>query len=265
MESIMKKLKIRLIHWDSAAAGERAAGLVQAGFHVVADIPKGQEDMKALKLNPPDVFLIDLSRQPSHGLEMALYIRIGKPTRNVPIVFVGGEAEKVERVRAKLPDAVYTDWESAPNALRRAVENPPSDPVVPKSILDGYSGTPLAKKLGIKQGITVSLLNAPDSFSAKLEGLPENPKVVEGINKEAGLILWFIRTGDELSEKIAGLVPSVPGGGIWMIWPKKTGSLKSDLSQAAVRKLGLASGLVDYKVCSVDDDWSGLKFARRKT
>jgi hypothetical protein len=260
---MMKTTKLRLILWDSSIARERAAELMRAGFQVEADLLKNPADIKELKVNPPDVFLIDLSRQPSHSLEIALYIRLSKPTRHIPIVFIGGEPEKVEKVRSKLPDAVYTVWDSAPDAIRKAVKNPPVNPAVPKSVLDGYSDAPLVKKLGIKQGMTVSVLGLPGDFLPKIGALPEGVSIVEGIGEMADLILWFARSEDELSRKLPEIAATAPRGGVWIIWPKKTGSLKSDLTQAVVRKLGLAAGLVDYKVCSVDETWSGLKFARR--
>jgi hypothetical protein len=262
---MMKAIKLRLIHWDSSIAQERAAELIRAGFQVEADLLKDPADIKELKVNPPDVFLIDLSRQPSHGLEIALYIRLSKPTRNIPIVFIGGEPEKVEKVRSKLPDAVYTVWDSAPEAIRQALDNPPLNPAVPNSVLDGYSDAPLVKKLGIKQGMTVSVLGLPGGFLPKIGALPDGVSIVEGIGEKANLILWFARSEEELSRKIPEIASATPRGGVWIIWPKKTGSLKSDLTQVVVRKFGLASGLVDYKVCSVDETWSGLLFAKRKT
>lgn len=257
-------MNIRLIHADPAVSQQKAEPLRAAGFEVDAGPIDTQEKMKSIKTNPPDLFLIDLSRAPSHSLEIALYIRMSKPTRNTPIVFAGGEPDKVERVRSKLPDAVYTGWETVEKTIKRAIENPPADPVVPKSIFDGYSGTPLAKKLGIKEGMIVSVLDPPPDFINKMSDLPDEVKIENNISTESGLILWFVRSEKELSERITILAPVAPKGGLWIVWPKKTGSLRSDLTQVSVRKTGLDAGLVDYKVCSVDDDWSGLKFARRK-
>lgn len=256
-------MRISLIHADPAVSQQKAEPLRAAGFEVDAGPIDTQEKMKAIKTYPPDLFLIDLSRAPSHGLEIALYIRMSKPTRKIPIVFAGGEDEKVERVRSKLPDAVYTGWDAVERAIKRAIENPPAEPIVPKSIFDGYSGAPLVKKLGIKEGMIVSVIDPPPDFINKMSDLPNKVKIESNIVSESGLILWFVRSERELSKKIKSVAPSVPKGGLWIIWPKKTGSLSSDLTQASVRKAGLDIGLVDYKICSVDDDWSGLLFAKK--
>ena len=260
----MKNIRIKLIHWDAKQIEIKASELAASGFGVDADIIKSQAYMKALKMNPPDVFVIDLSRQPSRGLEMALYIRLSKPTRNIPIVFVEGEPEKVEKVRLRLPDAFYTGWGSAAETIREAVKNPPAKPAVPKSVFDGYSGTPLAKKLGIKEGMMVSAVNAPSALLDEFEELPDGVALNNGLDGDSSLILWFVRSQKELSDGILKTASAVGSGGVWIFWPKKTGSLESDLSQVSVRKTGLDTGLVDHKVCSFNKDWSGLKFASRK-
>jgi hypothetical protein len=165
-------------------------------------------------------------------------------------------------VRRHLPDAVYTPWKSIAAALARAIAAPPADPVVPPSALAGYSGRPLPKKLGIKEDTIVSLVSAPEGFEPSLGRLPAGAGLRRGRTAGADLVLWFVRSRRTLDR---GLVRhsqlEVP---LWIIWPKKASGAATDLSQNAVRAAGLAAGLVDYKVCAVDETWSGLLFRRRR-
>ena len=127
----------------------------------------------------------------------------------------------------------------------------------------GYSGTPLPQKLGIKGGTRVALVGAPERFEETLGPLPPGAALRRDRRGEADLTLWFVRRASELS----GLrrVAAKMGQGLWICWPKKSSPLASDLNENMVRDAGLDVGLVDYKVCAVDADWSGLKFARRKS
>lgn len=143
--------RIRLIHWYAREAAERAARLRAAGYRVEID-PLTTDVLRRIGGKPPAAVVIDLGRIPSQGRDAALALRTSRAARRVPLVFAGGEPEKVERVRGVLPDAVYTDWRRIGGALKRAIAHPPIDPVVPESSLAGYSATPLPRKLGIRAG-----------------------------------------------------------------------------------------------------------------
>ena len=127
----------------------------------------------------------------------------------------------------------------------------------------GYSGTPLVKKLGIKPASTLVLLSAPSGFIALLEGLPADVRVRSELSQDAGLTVWFVTASLSLDRRIARVARTM-GGGLWIAWPKRASGMKTDLTENAVRDAGLANGLVDFKVCAIDDTWSGLRFARRK-
>ncbi len=256
--------RVRLIHWKAEEATERIAKLKAAGYEVEYN-PPDSEAYKALKNNPPAVFVIDLSRMPSHGMEVGSALRGYKTTRNVPLVFVEGEPEKVERIRKLLPDAMFTTWSKIRSSLKNAIANPPINSVKPESNLAGYSGTPLPKKLGIKPHSTVALINAPKDFETTLGELPEGVKFKKTAAGKPELILWFMRMRAELEDRVNEMRELTGTGGIWFIWPKQASGVASDLTQNIVRETGLANGLVDYKVCAVDATWSGLKFAVRKT
>lgn len=127
----------------------------------------------------------------------------------------------------------------------------------------GYSGTPLVKKLGIKPASRLVLVGAPPGFRRELAGLPGGVRVTSKAIDGADLAIWFVKSRRELD----GRVPTISldmGQGLWIAWPKKASGVVTDLTEDLIRRAGLAHGLVDYKVCAINDVWSGLKFARRK-
>jgi len=129
--------------------------------------------------------------------------------------------------------------------------------------LAGYSGTPLGKKLGIKPGHTVWLWNAPDYLAPRLAAEVDASYVAESPER-ADVILLFTTTMEDyaarFSEAAGRLVQS---GGLWVCWPKKASGVPTDLTENPIRDFGLAFGLVDNKVCAVDETWSGLRFVVR--
>jgi len=125
----------------------------------------------------------------------------------------------------------------------------------------GYSGTPLPKKLGIKDGMKVALLGAPASFS--LGDLPDGALVRRGARGAADLSLWFVRSHAELLKGVRAFKPRSKGSGLWIVWAKKSSPLFAGVTENDVRDAALAVGMVDFKVCAVDDDWSGLRFNLR--
>jgi hypothetical protein len=137
--------------------------------------------------------------------------------------------------------------------------------VVPESVFAAYSATPLVTKLGIVAGSVVSLVSPPPTFGDTLGVLPEGARIVHGISCAASLTVWFVRSITELEQGICQIATRSASGPLWIAWPKKASLVVTDLSQQQVRQTGLAAGLVDYKICSIDDIWSGLLFTRRKT
>jgi hypothetical protein len=127
----------------------------------------------------------------------------------------------------------------------------------------GYSGTPLVKKLGIKPGSTLALVGAPAGFRRELVGLPRSVRVMTEARDTPDLVVWFVRARGEVETRVPHMAAAM-GPGLWIAWPKKASGLKTDLDENIVRNAGLANGLVDYKVCAINEIWSGLKFARSK-
>lgn len=256
--------RVRLIHWETEKARERAAQLRSAGLTVDFEALTAA-GLRALREDPPCAIVIDLSRVPSQGRDLGLNLRKYKATRHVPLVFASGLPDKVERVRDLLPDAVYATWDDIGDALSAAIENPPIEPIVPASTMAGYSGTPLPKKLGIKPNATVALDGAPAGFKDTLGELPEAVAVTREPGAAAETTLWFVTSREDLETRIEAMFPAAKNGGLWILWPKKASGVVSDLSQKVVRETGLASGLVDFKVAAIDATWSGLRFTQRKT
>ncbi|UCG89489.1 MAG: DUF3052 family protein [Gemmatimonadota bacterium] len=131
-------------------------------------------------------------------------------------------------------------------------------------MLAGYSGTPLPKKLGIKNGATVVLVGGPKGFESTLGPLPEGVTLRKQARGKCDMIIWFPKSRKDLERRVSELGALAGKGGMWIAWPKQASGVKSDLNQAIVRSSGLAVGLVDYKICAIDETWSGLKFAKRK-
>jgi hypothetical protein len=129
----------------------------------------------------------------------------------------------------------------------------------------GYSGTPLAKKLGIGIGHRVALLRAPEGFEDDTLGeLPPDVSVRHRARGPLDVIVAFVRSRAELERGLERWRAALaPAGGLWIAWPKRSSGVATDLSDGSVREAGLASGLVDNKVCAIDATWSGLRFVVR--
>jgi hypothetical protein len=128
----------------------------------------------------------------------------------------------------------------------------------------GYSGTPLPRKLGIKAGARLALVGAPDGFDATLGELPEGVAVRRRVRGPVDLIVAFFVQRQELSRRLPVLRDALePAGGLWIAWPKRASGVATDLDENVVRELGLAAGLVDNKVCAIDEVWSGLRLVYR--
>lgn len=256
--------KLAYVHWHAAEAEQRAAKLVAAGYAVQVFSDAKTTSLNALRDPDLAAILIDLGRLPSHGRQVAWALRAARATRHTPLVFFLGDVEKSERVQAELPDATFTTWKVWKRALRRALAAPPKDPVVPRST-SGYSGTPLWKKLGAKEGATVLLLDAPAEFELHVATLPPGIELRRRAGAAYALGLCFCRTRIELTRRWPGLERDLaPGGAVWIAWPKLASGQARDLSEDVVRASGLERGLVDTKVCAVDATWSGLRFQRRR-
>lgn len=253
------------MHWKQEEVAERAARLEAEGYDVDGEVPGTTIGIAKLRENPPTAFAIDLGRLPSHGREVAFALRQSKALRAIPLVFVGGAEEKVERIRGELPDAVFTSWERIGADLRRAIEDPPADPVVPRSDSGPRSGRSLAQKLGVKKGMTLATIDAPAGIERTLAPLPAGVTLRSGNRGRREMTLWFVTARAAFERRLPAVAKAVGEGTLWMAWPKRSSGVETDLSEDAIREVALPAGLVDTKVCAIDDTWSGLRLTRRRS
>lgn len=131
--------------------------------------------------------------------------------------------------------------------------------------MTGYSGTPLAKKLGIRPGTTLYAAGAPKNYLQLVAPLPEGVQLARRIGKETDIVHIFAAGRSRLRKALRGVCSKIkPDGAIWVSWPKKASKVETDITEDTIREIALPMGLVDIKVCAVDDTWSGLKLVLRK-
>ena len=129
----------------------------------------------------------------------------------------------------------------------------------------GYSGTPLPKKLGIKPESRLAIVGAPDGFDRTLGELPERVEVRARARGPLDVILFFTTSAAELAHRFDKLAAALdPAGALWVAWPKKASGVETDMSENRVRDVALPRGLVDNKVCAIDETWSGLRLVIRR-
>lgn len=252
---------VRLIHWNEAEAIDRADLLRDLGYEVVSE-PIKHAPVKQISEDGPDLVLIDLSRIPSHGREVGIAIGESKTLWHIPIAFVGGKAEKVGPIRDLFPESVFSSWDEIGSAIKSALSNPPTKKIDRESVWTPYDSVPLYKKLGLREGERLALIAAPRGIEKSVGELPRGAKMTRG-KGAAELAILFSRSRKDLEARVDTAIERTKSGGLWIAWPKKASGLASDLSDSVVREVAHAHGLNDYKVCSIDKTWSGLRFARK--
>ena len=240
--------RVLLIHWNEEEARERATLLNQEGVSVAAIVSSGGDTMKTLKQSPGiDAFVISLERMPSHGREVGKFLREVKSTRYLPLIYIESPSEeKTALVRDVLPDAIFTSWAGLGKVLKTL--SPVVDPIVPG--LNVASDKPLQNKLGMVANMRVGLAGAPDEFEELLGDLPQGLRFID--RGKADLWFWFVRSAEELHTEMGYMGLRSP---LWICWMKGT-SVKLPMIRRAANEMGL----VDYKVCSISDTWSGMIF-----
>ncbi len=130
--------------------------------------------------------------------------------------------------------------------------------------MPGYSGTPLPKKLGIKDGVHYALIDAPSDVIAELKPSLQRCTTGPQVKAPFDFVMLFAKSAVSLKKHFGETEKNLSADGmLWVSWPKKTSGVETDLNENIVREIGLGTGLVDVKVCAVTDVWSGLKFVRR--
>jgi hypothetical protein len=255
--------RIRLLHRKPEDAEPVLATLRNAGFEVDYDATT-QGFTVAVRRSPPDAFVIDLSKLPSHGREIGVWLRGQKSTRMIPILFLGGEPGKVETVRQKLPDAAYCEPNRLLPALKKCLKDRPVNPVVPQQMMDRYATRTTAQKLGINDGARVAVVDAPRDYAQVIGTLPDGVEFDEENRDGCAVTVWFVEDPETLLAALPKMRKAAAKSRLWVAWPKKAARKDSLLSESLVREMGIEHGLVDYKICSLNNTWSGLCFALKK-
>lgn len=249
--------RIVVIHFEPAEAAALASRVSREGFDAEGCRIRGGGLFRPLRENPPDAILIDLTRMPSYGRMTAAMLREQKGTRRIPLVFLAGDPEKTHLVRRMLPDAVYTTLPEIGKALRKAIEQPPREPVVPSP-----TKFPIVQKLRIGRDSVVGLVNAPAGFG--LGKLPAGAKV-QATAAGADIILIFVKSAAALGRVLPALAKELePGRKWWILWPKKASGAATDLSLPLIFEMCTPYGLAAHKLCAVDETWSALAVGRSR-
>lgn len=260
--------KLLVVHWRPAEAEEGMALLRKAGHAVEVYSEQGGTGLGRFKEGPPCAVVISLERLPSHGRTMGHWFRTTKATAHVPLVFVGGAEEKVEAARAMFADAVFTPWSRVRSSVKEALRTP--QVAMPSS---QCSTKEVWQKLEVKPGDRLLQLHGPTHLKPILGAtLPADVKLTRRSGasakapKEVDLVLLFAERLQDIKHGFPIATAATPGRRpLWICWPKKTSSIQTDVTQAAVMAFARGSGWTDTKVCRIDDDWSGHMFRRKRT
>jgi len=152
--------RVRVQHWKESEAQPLLRALRAAG-HQVDYTHEPQSNVRYIRDTQPEAIVIDLSRSPAHGRELAVYLRGTKSTRHIPIIFVDGEPEKVQKIRDLIPDAEYTTLAKVAALVKRAIAKPPAAPVVPPQMMERSASRTTAQKMGIAANSRVALIDPP--------------------------------------------------------------------------------------------------------
>jgi len=256
----MKLPRVRLYHWRAEEAGALIAKLRAAGYEVVHK-PEARASTREIKESGAVAVVIDLSRMPSHGKYVGEWLRGSKSTRHIPLVFVGGEAEKVAAIKKQMPDAVYASVAGIGSALKKAIRNPPREPIVPRQMMESAPGRTAAQKMGIREGSLVGLIDPPTDYVKVMGELPEGVVMEEDSRRVCPITLWFVHDTGEYEAALPSRRALAARSRLWIVWQK---GRRDGLNGNLVRERALAMGLVDYKICSLDGVWSGMVFTVKK-
>ena len=251
--------RVRLFHWKPDEAKPLIASLRAAGYEVLYSETSQSPSVERIKGEAPAAIVIDLSRLPSHGRYVGAWVRGSKSTRHIPLVFVGGQPEKIARIKLNLPDATYTTPARLIQTLKRL--KPPRDPVVPRQMMQTDPARTTAQKLGIAKPMRVGLIDPPPDYARLMGMLPEGVTLDENPRGACPITLWFVHDPGEFEAALPARRSIAAHGRLWIVWRK---GRRDGLNGNFIREAALAMGLVDYKICSLDGVWSGMVFAVKK-
>lgn len=251
--------RVLVIHRKPELAAERARRLCTEGLDASAYPAVGPSSFRLIRAHPPDAILIDLTELPSYGKAMGTLLREQKATRSIPLVFLKGDPEKAAQIMELLPGAVLANLANLAPAILRAIKQAPKDAALPNA-----KAVPLWKKLKIREGSVVALLNAPATIQEMLAPLPAGVRLQKKVDG-ASLILLFVKSSATLGRAMPDLAPQIePGRTLWVCWPKRSSSEPCDLTANSIRDMARGVGMIDSKLCAMDPTWSATALSRRR-
>ncbi len=253
--------RVYVLHTKEEEAQPLLRALQSAGHQVEYQQKASRDTVQKVRAEPPDAFVIDLSRAPSHGINYAIYFRGAKPTRHIPFVFVDGETEKVEKAKKLLPDSVFATKAKAAAAVKKALASP-QQAVVKGGYMQQWAHRSTAEKLGIKEGARVAVFEAPRDYLRVFGKLPPDVALEEDPEEILPLSVWFVRDAESYAATLRQKRSLATRSKLWIAWPK---GQRGGVTQYTIRETALAFGLVDYKICSMNEAWSAMALAIKKT
>lgn len=245
-----------LLHWKEEELADLAARLSGSGFHIEPYVPVPGEGLKGLVARDrPELLLISLDRLPSNGHAVAAHFQKRKDARTIPIVFIGGAPEKVEKIRAAMPRAWFTCWDSAASVLQQAATG--SAPPVAKEKPASPPPRAMYEKLGLKADSEVAVLGAPADLYRLVPDLPFEVFEVDQPGPRTDTTLWFLRSMDEVNDGFAWIAARMSRPRIWTFY--RRGS-KSGMNWGLLSERAAAVGLAQYKILRFSDEWTGVAF-----
>jgi hypothetical protein len=248
--------RIRMLQWRDP---EALLGVLRKAGHKVDH--EVRPTITSIRKANPEAIVIDLSITPSRGRDFAVYLRGAKSTRHLPLIFVDGEPEKVQKIKELLPDAVYTTLSQVASATKRAMSKAPAAPVVPPQYMQRWTARTTAQKMGIKEGSRVALLDPPHDYARVLGELPKDVALEEDPQEVLPVTIWFVRDPEEYIRALPRKRALAARSKFWVVWPK---GQRDGINQFVIRETALQLGLVDYKICSLNEVWTGMVFAVKK-
>ena len=255
-----RKPQVILLRWKDSEIHGLAARLKNCT--VTNYVPVPGEGMNGLqKYGLPDALVISLDRLPSHGRDIGYAFHKQKATRQVPLVYVGGDEDKIAKIRDLLPEASFTGWDRILATIHEAISNPAVTP--PKPVRVVISEAPLHQKIGLKADMHIALMNAPAPLEKLVPGLPQGIRIYEQpAADEVAMTLWFVRSTDEFEcdlPAIAAALGKKPR--LWSFYQKgskKGFSWNGLLESAAIHRLS------QFKIMRLNDVWTGVAFGRSR-
>jgi len=256
-------MRVRLIHWNATEAEPLIALLKRAGHTVDYDAKFTSAMFKEIRTSPPDAMVIDLTRMPSHGRYVAFSMRQSPKTRQVPVVLVDGDPDKVAITKRQVPDMFFTTRAKLLTAIKAAQKQRLANPIAPGRLFSYHPRT-AAQKMGIGKGARIGVIDGPRDYERVIGEVEEGVEFVEGAQAGCTVLVWFLHDPDAYLEMLPRMRAHLSKMRLWALWRKGGTTKEGAVTPLLIREAAKEFGMIDYKVCSVDKTWSGIALTIKK-